>query len=94
MPGPPTTTYPPDSTPSSGASVSPMFPNLSTSSAATTPSSNLYQPSPIEYPSISHLMPLENPSRYEGDSTDSESIHHHEFRHHKPPGRPTRRYAA
>ena len=93
MPGPPMTAYPPDSTPSSGASVSPMFANPSTSSAATTPSSNLYQPAPIEYPSISHLMPLENPSRYEGDSTDSESIHHHEFRHHKSPGRPARRYA-
>lgn len=78
-----------ESTPSSAASVSPMFPNHATSSAATTPMSNLYQPSPIDYPSISHLMPLESPGRYEGDSTDSESVHHYDFRNHKSP-RPSR----
>ena len=34
------------------------------------------------------LLPLENPSRYEGDSTDSESVHKFDTRrlvHHRPP---------
>lgn len=30
-------------------------------------------------------LPLENPSRYEGDSTDSESIHTRRLMHHRPP---------
>jgi STAM-binding protein len=96
MPPPTSIPFPSNAAPSTSASVSPMFPNYTGSSTATTPSSNHYQRSPIEYPSIgSHLMPLENPSRYEGDSTDSESIHHHHHDHrhhyHKSPVKSTRR---
>jgi STAM-binding protein len=38
------------------------------------------------------IMPLENPTKYDGESTDSESLHHYDYRRlHKPDHRtPTR----
>lgn len=71
----PPPSYAANGTPSSSSSASPMFSSYSTSTAATTPA---YQHTPIEYPVVRHpsmIMPLENPTQYEGESTDSESLH-------------------
>ncbi|KAF9484282.1 Mov34-domain-containing protein [Pholiota conissans] len=81
-------------TPSTSSS-SPMFPNYTGgSTAVSTPSSSFYQHAPITYPQVQPpqqyqavpmIMPLENPSRYDGESTDSESLHSFDIRRmHKP----------
>ncbi|KAF8965809.1 hypothetical protein BDZ97DRAFT_757742 [Flammula alnicola] len=115
---PPPPAYTSDGTPSTASlasTASPMFPNYTGSSAATTPASSFFQSTPIEYPSAHPptrqnsyrdpygtaptTMPLENPTKYEGDSTDSESIHHYDYRRihkpeHKTPTRTVRRCGA
>ncbi|KAF8179888.1 hypothetical protein BJ912DRAFT_639027 [Pholiota molesta] len=98
--------YPTPSSSSISSSVSPLFSNYSNSSAANTPSSSFYQHAPIDYPQaqplrnnysdqhqrVPMIMPLENPTKYDGESTDSESLHHYDYRRlHKPDHRtPTR----
>ena len=72
----PTLPYPPNS--ASTASVPPtlsLFPTHLGASSSTVPKSMFY-PKAVQYPKLGPTaMPLESP-HYEGDSTDSESLHH------------------
>lgn len=59
------------------------YPSLPTSARPSHPPDR--QPSYYDARSGPALLPLENPSRYEGDSTDSESVHGRRLVHHRPP---------
>lgn len=65
------------------------YPNLQASTRTTAnPNPPDRQPGYYDSRGGPALLPLENPSRYEGDSTDSESVHKLDTRrlvHHRPP---------
>ena len=68
--------YPPNSTSTANAPPTlPLFPTHLGASSSTVPKSAFY-PTAVQYPKLGPTaMPLESP-HYEGNSTDSESLHH------------------